>query len=171
MKRKGRAPAVWNNDRSRQAFQLALLGATDKEIAEVMGVNEHTIDYWKRKNKDGFLDALNAGKLKADAKVAEGFYKRAVGFTIKETVLHCYKGEIIKTVIDKYYPPDPWAANKWMSIRQRDKWTEITKLETIQTTININKFDFSGLSTKELEVVKKLQIQDIKALGEHVGDN
>lgn len=171
MIRKGKAPAVWNNDRSRQAFQLALLGATDKEIANVMGVNVHTIDYWKRTNKGGFLNALNAGKLEADAKVAEAFYKRAVGFTVPETILHCYKGSIIKTVIDKYYPPDPWAANKWMSIRQRDKWTEIMKTETIQTTININKFDFSGLSTKELEVVKKLQIQEIKALTEHVGDN
>lgn len=157
----------WNEDRPRQAYMLALLGLTDEEMAGVMGIAENTLEYWKRTRPD-FLTKLNDGKIIADARAVEGLYKRATGFEKEEVVLHMYKGRIIKTRVMKYYPPDAWAANKWASIRQRSKWADVQKIETTHTNININKFDFTGLSNEELMVLKKA---GMKQLQEHVGSN
>ena len=147
----------WNSDRPRQAFQLALLGHTDKEIARVMGVDVNTIDYWKR-TKPEFLKRLNEGKDSADAEIAEAFYLKAHGGFIEETQYTVYKGEVISFPVRKYYPPDSWAAHKWLTIRQRERWADVQRIETTQTNINITKIDLSVFSTKELELINKIGI-------------
>jgi len=168
---KGKAPAVWNDKRCDQAYKLALLGATDKIMADVMGVHVTTIDYWKRKNKGGFLDALTKGKVAADAKVAECFFLNCIDRYVDDEIYHVVAGRVVKTKTKTFVRGDKWAQKQWLATRQRGLWTEITKTENVQTNININKFDFSGLSTKELELVKKLQIQEIKELSENAGSN
>lgn len=158
----------WKDDFPRQAFQLALLGATDKQIAEIFNCNLQTIDYWKRTNKGGFRVALNRGKMQADAKVAEAFFKKATGYTVTEERILLDKGKPVPITVTRHIPPDSWAAFKWLSIRQREMWTDVQRTEITQTNININKFDFTGLSTEELMLVKKL---GLKQLTEHVRDN
>jgi hypothetical protein len=151
-----RTPSKWRDDRNREVKALALLGATDEEMAEVMGVNINTFNLWKRTHPD-FQKAMRAGKMIADAKTAKSLYKRANGFWIWETDIKMYRGQVIQTPVRKYYPPDSWAAAKILSIRQRTKWADVTKVETTQTNININKIDFSGLSTEELLLMKQIQ--------------
>lgn len=150
----------WNHDRTRQAFQLALLGATDKQMAEVMDVSLMTFDYWKRTKQD-FREALKAGKTEANAKVAEALYKRATGFWQTETHITNYKGNIIKTKYEKYYPPDVLAATKWLTIRERSIWADIQRTEIMQTNINIMKIDLSGLTTEELMLAKKIGLTQL----------
>jgi hypothetical protein len=152
-----------------EAFRLALLGATDKEISVVMGVSINTIDLWKR-TKSEFLRALMDGKTKADAKVAASFYLNCIDRWVEEEQVHVNTrtGKIIKVKVRKFVQGDKWAQQKWLSIRQRSTWADIQKTELVQKNININKFDFSGLSTDELALVRKLQL---KELAEHVGSN
>jgi hypothetical protein len=160
-------PTKWNPQRVKQVFELALLGATDEEVARVMDVDINTINLWKRTHPE-FLQSMNAGKLAADAKVAHSLYKRATGFWIEEMHVCMYRGEVIQTPVMKYYPPDSWAANKWMSIRQRTRWSEVVKIENTQTNININKFDFSGLTVDEMKFVRDLGMKQLEA---HVNQN
>ena len=169
MKRRDQGDRVpkWNSDRPREAYELCLLGATDKNIANVMGVSDGTIELWKR-TKPEFLEGLNRGKTIADARVARALYERAIGYSHPDVHIAMYKGQIIKTDITKHYPPDSWAANKWLSIRQRELWADVQRVENTQTNININKFDFSGISTEELLVLKKI---GMKQLSENVRDN
>lgn len=150
----------WNPDRIRQAFQLALLGATDKQMAAVMDVDIQTFDYWKR-TKEDFRDALRAGKTEANAKVAEALFKKATGFWQTEWHITNYKGNIIKTKYKKYYPPDTLAATKWLTIRERAVWADIQRTEIMQTNINIMKIDLSALSTEELMLAKKIGINQL----------
>lgn len=155
----------WNDDRPRQVYKLALLGATDKQIADILGVNSSTFEGWKRDRPD-FLEALNAGKMEADAEVAEALFKRATGFTRKEKLAFLYKGEIIEHEIEKYYHPDSWAAARWLALRQRANWTEVQKIETTQTNINITKIDLTGFTDDQLKVMREV---GIKQLAENVG--
>jgi len=157
----------YNKDRPRQAYQLALLGHTNKEMAEVMGVNEQTIDYWKR-TKTRFAVMLARGKDQADAKVAEALYKRAIGYSHPDTDIKVLKNEIIVTPFTKHYPPDTQACKIWLALRQRVRWSETQKFEVTNTNINITKIDLTGFSTEELLVVKKL---GLKQLTENAGEN
>ena len=170
MRRKTKhAPIVlkYHSDRPRQVFALALLGATDKQMADVMGIGIDTFDAWK-KRKPEFMEALQKGKLEADAKVAQALYHRAIGFEYEEDHVSVFKGDVRVTRVKKVLPPDVTAAVRWLSARQRGLWTDVSKVETVHTNININKFDFQGLTTDELMLVKKL---GLKQLSEHVADN
>lgn len=157
----------WNSGRCHEAHQLALLGYKDVDIAKVMGINVNTLDLWKRKHPE-FKEALKDGKDSADSKAAEGLHLRAVGFWIEWDEEEIFKGEVLTVHKKKYFPPDPWAASRWLSLRQRGLWTEIQKIETTQTNINIMKIDLSAFSTKDLEVINKLQLLQ---LTEHAGSN
>jgi hypothetical protein len=148
-------PTKWNDDRTRQAFELALLGHTDVEMARVMDVDINTFNSWKRTHPE-FKHSLDAGKDEADGRVVHSLFQRATGFTITEMHVCMYKGKVIQTPVPKYYPPDSWAANKWLSVRQRTKWADITKIETNSTITNINKLDMSGVSLEQMKVLRDL---------------
>ncbi len=148
----------WTRNRPKQAYKLALLGATDDEIAEFMEVSVHTLQYWKR-TKPGFLKMLNKGKKIADAKVAHSLYRRALGYSHPEDHISVYKGKVIVVPTIKHYPPDTMAAKAWLGVRQRELWTETTRVESSHTNVNITKFDFSDLSTEELMVLKKVGLK------------
>jgi len=166
---KGRAPRVWNEHRLKQAYELALLGVSDERMAIVMGVNVNTISYWKRTNPR-FLSAYMAGKDPANAEVARNFYLNCIDRYVREQVVavNTRTGKVVKVWVKKFLRGDKWAQKQWLATKLRDIWAESTKMEIVQTNININKLDFSGLSTEELLLVKKLQI---KQLTEHAGSN
>ena len=164
-------PTKWYPDRCRQAYELALLGHTDAEIADVFGIAVATIDRWKQTHPN-FLKRLNEGKIIADARVAASLYKRAVGFWMTEIHVCQHQGRVIQTPVQKYYPPDPWSANKWLTVRQRTKWADSQKIDITRTNININKFDFTGISDDELRMLEKIGLaQQQKQLAEHVDPN
>jgi hypothetical protein len=166
----GRDWQKWNEDRPREAKELALLGLTDEVMARVMGIGLGTLDGWKRKYPE-FLAALNEGKLRADAKVAAALYKRATGYTVKEQHVNTANGMVVVTEVDKEIPPDPWSAAKWLSLRQRALWSETQRLEITNTNININKFDFTGISDEDMLVIKKIGLGQIKRLDKHAEGN
>lgn len=164
-------PVKWCLERVREVYELCLMGATDEDVARVMGVDINTINLWKRTHPE-FMESMRRGKDLADARMAASLYKRGTGFWIDEEDIKIYKGEIIRTPVRKYYPPDSWAAYKWMTVRQRTKWSEVSRSENTTTNININKFDFSALTTEQLAFIKEIQIkQQQKALQGHVTNN
>ena len=160
-------PTKWNSNLIRLVYQLCLLGHTDEEVAKVMEVSIHTINSWKRTHPE-FLEAMREGKEIADAQVVHALYKRATGFTVMETHVCMYRGEVIQTQIPKYYPPESWAANKWLNVRQRTKWAEVQKIDIQHTQLNLHKFDFSGMTIEQLRFMKEIGMtQRQKALEEN----
>jgi transcription initiation factor TFIIIB Brf1 subunit/transcription initiation factor TFIIB len=149
-------PIKWKEDLSRQVYLLCLLGATDREVAEVLGVEPVTIDFWKR-TKPEFSEAMERGKIQTDAKVAESLLKCALGYEYEEEVVHVVKGEVVITTVKKYKGPDAWAANKWLSLRQREKWSESHNISiTDNRTVNINNFNMDDMSSEELMLMKSI---------------
>jgi len=102
---------------------LAFKGYTDREIAELYGVSEQTINNWKKKYPV-FFESLKDGKDLADSRVEASLYHRAVGYSHPEVVLTNYKGSVTKTTVLKHYPPDPTSMIFWLKNRKKAEWRD-----------------------------------------------
>lgn len=110
-----------------------LYGATDMELAELLGTGWRSIYRWAAKYPE-FRQALKAGKDPADDRVERSLYLKAVGysheavkiFMVKETVIR--KGKPVTTskpVIVPYIehlPPSDVAAIFWLKNRRPNEW-------------------------------------------------
>lgn len=124
-----------------QAFRLSLLGLTNDQIANFFQVTAGQFQYWLQQHED-FDEAIRAGRIDADSKVAKSLYNRALGYTYEEphvmVVERDGEKQVVITPITKVVPPDVQACIKWLSIRQREFWTEVQKVEhTNNVTIKL----------------------------------
>ena len=89
---------------------LIRMGLTDTKIAEIIGVSQSTVSYWKKRNKQ-FVIEYNLLKQEQNSTVEKSLYKRATGFGV--------------TVNQKeqYYPPDVQAISLWLK-NKTEEWKE-----------------------------------------------
>ena len=129
-KRRGGRPSDFEDEFVEQARKLAVLGATDIEIADILGVSVRTVYRWKA-SVPAFCQALKVGKAEADDRVERSLFSRANGYEHDEMDIRVVNGEIVQTPIRKYYPPDTTAAIFWLKNRRPDLWRE--KVEAVHT--------------------------------------
>lgn len=129
IKNKGGRPTKWKEEFIDKVYKLALLGATDAEMADILSVSESIFNEWK-KTKEGFLESIKKGKTEADANVTERLYKRAVGYkyTEKRTEKD-EKGTTKTTVTEKTLAPDTTAQIFWLKNRQPKKWRDTKNID------------------------------------------
>lgn len=137
-------PSCYTDKYAEQAYKLALLGATDKELADFFGVCEKTINNWKKAFPE-FLQSLKRGKIQADAEVAEKLYQRAKGYEHPEVKVFCQEGEIITHEVVKHYPPDTGAAMAWLKNRRKAYWRDSHDFTTDGEKIQPQTVDFSSI--------------------------
>jgi len=145
MKKKVGRPSKLSNKVIAQVEILAGLALTEKEIAQVIGVNTVTLYRWKT-NKE-FCNALKRGKAITDTKVTKSLVQRALGYSHKEITResqlikvdgegkHTYANMITK-IVDKQVAPDVVAQIFWLKNRRRDLWRDK------ETVINIEHNQF-----------------------------
>jgi hypothetical protein len=102
---------------------MALLGATDAEMAEVMGVDVDTLNAWKVEHP-AFSEALTRGKLPADAEIAHSLYRRGLGYSHGAEKIFHHEGKITRARYIEHYPPDTGAAKLWLTNRRGHQWRE-----------------------------------------------
>jgi hypothetical protein len=115
---KGGRPTKYKEAFNDQVFEMALLGLSDSQMANIIGITEQTLNNWKTEHPM-FFESLTQGKENADGKVAKAMYKRALGLTIIEEAL-TKDGQIVQ--LKKELPPDTPAAKHWLANRQRKLW-------------------------------------------------
>lgn len=128
-------PTLYKSTYPEMARKHCLLGATDKQLADLFDVCEATINGWKIEYPK-FLESINEGKERADAKVAASLFHRATG----------YSHDAVKIVADaktkeehivhytEHYPPETTACIFWLKNRQKDKWRDKTEVDAHVTT-------------------------------------
>ena len=128
-------PTLYKKEFDNQVFEMALLGLTDVQMANVLGITKQTINNWKHEHET-FFYSLTRGKEEADGKVAKAMYNRALGVTIVEEAL-TRDGEVVK--LKKELPSDTAAAKHWLANRQRNLWANNgeTTLKTTEPLIII----------------------------------
>ncbi|MGB3426137.1 MAG: hypothetical protein WBF84_12710 [Castellaniella sp.] len=132
---------VYKPEYVRIAERMALLGATDAQMADAFGVSERTFTAWKSRHVE-FSSALKAAKLPADGNVAMSLYQRALGYSHPEDDIRTVSvgdgmSEIVITPTTKHYPPDTTAAIFWLKNRQPKLWRD--KVE-VESEVNMNMF-------------------------------
>ena len=108
-----------------QARKLALLGLTNDEMAGFFGVHVSTFYRWQADNP-AFREAVNEGKVIADANVADSFYKRATGehVQLEKVVKNTQTGEHSVIKYMTFIPGDAGAALNWLKNRRRGNWQD-----------------------------------------------
>ena len=113
-----------------QARKIAALGATEVEMADFFGVTTVTLFNWRTQHPE-FFNATRLGKEEADDRVEQRLFARAMGYEHDEVDIRVVNGEIVKTPIRKFYPPDTAAASLWLRNRRPGAWRD--KVEAIHT--------------------------------------
>ena len=136
-------PSSFRKEFVQQAEKLCKLGATDVDVADFFGVDVRTIHRWKGEFQE-FCHALKVGKEVADERVERSLYARANGYEHDEVDIRVVSGEIVKTDIRKFYPPDTTACIFWLKNRRPADWRDVRE-------VNMSvKRDASELSDAEL---------------------
>ena len=106
------------------ARQVARLGATNEELADILGVCRATLQNWIRDHPE-FREAIDQGKLVGDAKVADRLYQRAIGYERPAIRFFANKeGPPTEVKYTYHHPPDTTAAIFWLRNRRRADWRE-----------------------------------------------
>lgn len=130
------APTKYREDYPKKAYKLALLGATESQMADFFEVVQSTITLWKTEHPE-FSASIKAGKIDADATIAQSLFKRAKGYkyeerTFEETTitsvneageLNIQPATLIK-IVKKQQAPDTAAAIIWLKNRQSLLWRD-----------------------------------------------
>lgn len=116
-------PSKYQDSYPRLAYEFALLGKTDEELAIVFGVNPDTIYEWDRVHPE-FSETRARGKEIADAKVAASLYNRAIGYEHEAVKIFMPAGfsEPVYAPYTERFAPDVAAASLWLSNRQGGRW-------------------------------------------------
>jgi DNA-binding XRE family transcriptional regulator len=116
-------PSAYKPEYCEQTIKLCRLGSTDKDLADFFGVDEKTINSWKKEHPE-FLQSIKKGKEFSDAEVADRLFKRATGYEHPEDKIFLHDGEPVVVSTIKHYPPDPISAIFWLKNRQRKRWRD-----------------------------------------------
>lgn len=142
-KKKAGRKSLYNPEfHPQKAGELALAAKTDKEIAKALGINEDTLNEWKKKYPE-FTESLKQSKDVVDAGVVKSLHQRAVGYeyteiSVKEDPI---KGTIT-TSTTKHVAPDVTAQIFWLKNRQPKDWRDKHDVEhTGNVILNFDKED------------------------------
>ena len=131
----GEKNSKYKEEYNELAYNYALLGVTDKQLAEFFSVAESTINLWKIEHPT-FSESLKRGKGQADAMVAKSLFNRALGYSHPETKIATRDGQITDTLdVEKHYAPDPTAAIFWLKNRQPDIWRDKKEIVMDNTSV------------------------------------
>ena len=112
----------------RRAQGYALIGHTDAEIAELIGIDRNTFAQWQV-DHPSLSKALHSARYEANVAVVKAMHRNARGFRHRETKLHVVGGEIKKTVVTKAYPPNQQAAQYILGNRSGSQWQDRKAVE------------------------------------------
>jgi len=127
-KQRGGAPTLYRPQYDELARKMALLGATDDEMAQAFDITVETLNNWKRR-RESFAASIRAGKVMADSEVVDSLFNRAKGYKCQAVKIFMPEGgksakDAIVVPYTKEYAPDTNAAKFWLMNRQRDLWRE-----------------------------------------------
>ena len=118
-------PSTYQDSFAKSAEKLAALGATDIEVADFFEVDVRTIYRWKHDHEE-FCQALNVGKSKADERVINSLYQKAIGYEQDEVKIFMPAGADapVYAPYREKIAPDTTAAIFWLKNRQPEQWRE-----------------------------------------------
>ena len=126
--KKGGRPNKYDTDvkpRFEEITEWLKIGATDKEIAENLGINKATICEYKKRYPE-FNELIKNGRKMPVQAIKAALFKRATGFMYQERkVVNSEKNGLTVETYEKYALPDP--ASAMILLKHWDKESEWTQ--------------------------------------------
>ena len=125
MAKEGR-PTKYNPEfHPKLAYNLALRGLTDIQMAKELDIVESTFHLWKKEHPE-FSESLKRGKEEPDQKVEDSLFQRATGYSHDAVKILMPAGapEPIYAPYVEHYAPDTTAAIFWLKNRRPDRWRD-----------------------------------------------
>ncbi|MDB5712343.1 MAG: transposase [Sphingomonas bacterium] len=118
-------PSPYKPEFARIAQRLCRNGATDIEVADILGISVRTFYRWCLLH-DEFTAAVRVGKDAADDRVERALYQRAVGYDyVAEKIVTTRGGGPVAVPYTMHVPADVRAALHWLAIRQPRPWARL----------------------------------------------
>jgi hypothetical protein len=133
---------------------FASKGYTNRQMAKKFHVHVSTFTRWLE-DKPDVLEAYQAGKDEINQQIEQAFAKLATGFSHPDVEVYVYRGQPIVIPIEKYYPPNAYAAYKWLTMQAKDKWNDSQKID-VTHNINVSEVDMEDYSNEELLALEKM---------------
>lgn len=119
----GGRPSKYKPEYVEQARKLCELGATERELADFFEVGERTLLRWRNANQE-FADAVRIGKERADARVEQSLYRKALGYTFDSVKIFQHQGAVVEARYVEHVPPDTVACIFWLKNRKPREWRD-----------------------------------------------
>jgi hypothetical protein len=120
-------PSPYKPDFARIAGRLCRNGATDIEVADILGISVRTFYRWCLLH-DEFAAAVRVGKDAADDRVERALYQRAVGYDYTaEKIVTPKGGGPVVMPYRMHVPADVRAALHWLAIRRPKPWAGMSE--------------------------------------------
>lgn len=159
-------PFKWNPLYTEIIRRLTGQGRTQRQIAEALGVHVCTIEYWIR-TKPKVREAIHKGNLECNEEVKRSLFELATGYSHEDTQFFMYKGQILQKQYIKHYPPSPFAAYKWLTIKDRENWTDTRRHESELTIRLTQQIDLTDFTDTELLALEKIGLKQLAENGTH----
>ncbi|MES2046476.1 MAG: helix-turn-helix domain-containing protein [Pseudomonadota bacterium] len=118
-------PSSYKPEFARIAQRLCRNGATDIEVADILGISVRTFYRWRLLHAE-FTAAVRVGKDAADDRVERALYQRAVGYEhVAEKIVTPKGGGPVVMPYMMHVPADVRAAMHWLAIRRPEPWARI----------------------------------------------
>ncbi|MDB5711246.1 MAG: transposase [Sphingomonas bacterium] len=123
-------PSPYKPEFARIAQRLCRNGATDIEVADILGISVRTFYRWCLLH-DEFTAAVRVGKDAADDRVERALYQRAVGYDYTaEKIVITRDGGPVAVPYTVHAPADVRAALHWLAIRRPKPWARLPEPPT-----------------------------------------
>jgi hypothetical protein len=120
-------PSPYKPEFARIAERLCRNGATDIEVADILGVSVRTFYRWCLLH-DEFTAAVRVGKDAADDRVERALYQRAVGYEhVAEKIVTPKGGGPVAVPYTMHVPADVRATLHWLAIRRPKPWARLSE--------------------------------------------
>lgn len=116
-------PTLFSDAIALKIIDLAEQGKTNKQIADIIGVHEGTIEVWTR-TKQEFRWSLKEAKNIANQLVEAALFARATGYTKEIPRTAIAFGKPIDFLETVHYPPSEVAAIFWLKNRDPERWRD-----------------------------------------------
>ena len=161
-------PTAYRPEYAEQARKLCRNGATDREIAYILGVCVRTFYRWRAEH-DAFADALVDGKELADDRVERALYERACGYDYDDVkIFHPASAkEPVIVPVRVHVPADVGAAKQWLASRRPQPWAgEKPSQEDTTRSLQLEKaFARAEVHMREKEAAEAIRFEERVAAG------
>jgi hypothetical protein len=119
--KRGRPSRIISKQDTDTIKELLNLGAEMKVIAKALGISLSLLNRW-RKNEGEVKNIFDTKYDDQSAELEQSLYNLAKGFEYTEEKAFSFQGEVIKTTITRYNPPNINALQFYLSNTKPDKW-------------------------------------------------